>query len=103
MSPKVRFWVGILLALFIFGILTVPFNYFHDEMFLAHTSIQDRVPECTGGRYGDCESLDGVRAYDTQFWAVIGNSVGLIFDAFKFAAAYFAFRSVCKKGQDEWL
>ena len=65
----------------------------HDLLFLQHTSIQDGVESCTGaGRFMECETEDGVRAYNSMFWSILGNSFALFTTALRIGAGYLVFR-----------
>ena len=86
--------VALLLAVvtyFALGMVTDPI---HDALFLSHTSIQDGVEDCNMaiGRYMECEVEDGVRAYESTGWAILGNAFSLLTTLVRFACAYLVYR-----------
>lgn len=95
-SNDKRWYLAAALAILVFfGSQALIFGPLHDLMFLRHTSIQDNVTSCVGaGPTLECDSEDGVRAYSSRGWAILGNSVGLVFLALRGLIGYGAFRLV---------
>lgn len=95
-SNDKRWYVAAAAAVLVFFVSQAfIFGPLHDLMFLPHTSIQDNVQSCVGtGASLECDSEDGVRAYNSRGWAILGNSVGLLFLALRCLMSYGAFRLV---------
>jgi hypothetical protein len=70
-------------------------NPLHDYFFLSHTSIQEGIETCRGiGVARECWTEDGVRAYDSRFWAFLGNTFGFVTLAIRLCASYLAYRLI---------
>ena len=72
---KLNSWPALALAILAFFLTGLFTNWLHDLIFLSHTSIQDNIEVCSNG---DCTTEDGVRAYVSNGWALVGNSVSLL-------------------------
>ena len=64
-------WPALAIATLFFFIVGLATDRLQDILFFSHTSIQDGVEICRGE---DCWNEDGVRAYNSQNWAYIGNA-----------------------------
>lgn len=88
-SRKERQYARIVAAVATFFLLALVTNPVHDWFFWSHTSIQDGVEVCDG--YGDCWTEDGVRAYQSTGWAILGHTVALGFLLLRLGIGYYVY------------
>lgn len=91
MRNRWRFGIAISLALAVFFTLALATDMLHKNLFFKYTSIQDSIETCIGFQDTNCDTEDGVRAYNTRLIAIIGNTTSLAFLAIRALIAFFIY------------
>lgn len=81
-------WSAVALATLVFFLLGIVTGWFHDLLFMSHSSIQDGVEVCD---WHDCWTEDGVLAYTSRGWALAGNTFAFAMLAVRGFAAFIAY------------
>lgn len=93
-----RFWTALVAGVatyFALGLLTAPL---HEAIFFKHTSIQDGITSCSGiGELFECVTEDGIRAYNNEGIALLGNAVSLLLFGLRIGAGFFIYRLIHPK------